>query len=126
MKGGSLETIITINRQPVLLEESQWDLHARLQLRPVTVVFERATAAQIAPPLEERLGELTTRWKGKFSVGWNTLGQRISVAAEDAKAKVEAFAVEQQGQGMHAPPGGGQDSGQLRCTAEAGDATLGL
>jgi hypothetical protein len=84
------DMVIGIDGVAVPPERTETELQGMMSGRPISVAFRRrALSPEPEPqqqPLEDRLGETATKWKGKFSTRFTSIGKQLSEAAEEAAA----------------------------------------
>ena len=85
------DSVLEIDGTVIPSEITETELQGMMGGRPISMYLQRRMA-ELEPepeperPLEERLGETATKWKGKFRMGFSTLGKQITEAAEEAAA----------------------------------------
>lgn len=131
------DCVIAIDGVPVPAEASETELQGMMGGRPISVVFRRGLSAEPEPPgspdtarpMEDRIGETASRWKGKLSTRFTSIGKQISEAAEEAAAITAAALGEVSAQvsgartnvGMQGDAGGSGDVFERVCTGSEAD-----
>ena len=119
------DSVLQIDGTAVPSEITESELQGMMGGRPISLAFQRRMSEpepepepEPERPLEERLGETATKWKGKFRMGFSTLGKQITEAAEEAAA-ITATAISEARAASVAAGGGVGQVFERTCPAAA-------